>query len=99
MASDDAGEIASNLQPIGGPKAGFNLSQFGFLASGSDDRRLHMVITKTWAERLSTSWLLGSELRSSYKCRSAEKASTVQHLTPIGVFVSPREKRLSPLQL
>lgn len=40
MASHDAGEIASNLQPIGGPKAGFNLSQFGFLASGSDDRRL-----------------------------------------------------------
>jgi len=61
MASHDAGEIASNLQPIGGPKAGFNLSQFGFL--------------KRWAEGLSTSWLLGSELLSDKierKCLSIE---------------------------
>jgi hypothetical protein len=75
MATNDAGEIASNLQPIGGPKAGFNLSQFGFLASGSDDRRLQLLITKTWAEGLSTSWLLGSELLSDKierKCLSIE---------------------------
>jgi hypothetical protein len=47
----------------------------GFLASGSDDRRLHLLITKTWAEGLSTSRLLGSELLSDKierKCLSIE---------------------------